>query len=368
MLSSDRLEPQARRRKPRRGARPARTRADGAATLRNRALRGQVQDLHDPWDAESAEALTRLYESDEGKLHKPHVGERARRQRALPQRDGAGAGETGTQDQAWLEAHLSHLAERLQASVARLDSDKPFAFLNRRLETIEERFSIALERVARRADVDGLRSIEAHVLDLATHLERTRDRLDQLGGLEVQVRELAQRLDDGDQQQRGALGKLVRDYIAEWRESEQRTASALHNLEEAINRLGDTVDAMEASKPAPDLSLPGLAAPEPGHVRRAGDPLTPALGEHTPAPKSYHSTLDAADYAPKAAAKELLAAGTSEPARAAATRELPMLPDAVIEWSAEPGDPVRGDAAAGDAGLRATRIMAMRETLRQAQV
>lgn len=348
MLSSDRFEPPGpnRRRKKGRGA------ATGAAgRLRGDAVWTPSPDPHGPWDAETAEALTRLYESDEGQLHKPHAGERAHR--AGPRASAAAA----------LEQHFSDLAERLQASLARLDPDASFAALNRRLEAMEERFGQALERVAQRDDVHGLLAVEAHVLELAGHLERTRERLEEIGTLEEEVRGLAQRLDAADPQQLGALGKLLRDYIGEWRESEQRTASALHNLEQAIHRLGDTVDAMEASKPAPDLSLPALAAEQAGRDRTAADPLSPTAGERALAPKSYHALLDAADYAPKAVA-EGLSAGQPAPPRAA--RGLPA--GAAIQWSAAPAEPGPDGPAEWASSLpRSTRITSLRARLRQAQ-
>jgi hypothetical protein len=356
MLSSDRAESAGRRRR-----RKARRNATIPAAASGRAGAGE------PWDTEAAEALTRLFESDEGQLHKPHVGGRASPTAPPIGPAAATTGRPGADDRAWLEAHLSDLAERLQVSLARLDPDTSLAALNSRLEAIEERFDRALERVAQRADVLGLRAIEAHVLELAGHLEKTRDRLEQIGTLEEEVRGLAQRLDAGDQQQIGTLGKLLRDYIGEWRESEQRTAGALHSLEEAVNRLGDTVDAMEASKPAPDLSFATIAVPDPARARGPGDPLAQAGAGL--AAKSYHSTLDAADYAPKAVPDEPPGA---DAAPAQGGRRLLALPGAAIAWSAAPadasGDPEVGEAEAGAPQPRlSSRIMAVRAKLRDSR-
>ena len=66
-------------------------------------------------------------------------------------------------------------------------------------------------------------------------------------------------------------------------------------VEEAVSRLGETVDAMEASRPAPDLTVPPLAGPA-----HAIDPSPFRAGfERTAAPHLYHAMLDAADYVPK---------------------------------------------------------------------
>jgi hypothetical protein len=344
MLSSDRVEPPGRRRR-----RKARRNAAIPAAAR--------AEAHEPWDREAAEALTRLYESDEGQLHKPHPGARAQPPETRP--GPAAEPEPAAGDRTWLETHLSDLAERLQVSLARLDPEASLAVLTRRLEALEERFGRALERVAQRADVGSLQSIEAHVLELAGHLERTRDRTEQIGSLEEEVRGLAQRLDAPDQQQAGALGKLLRDYIAEWRDSEQRTASALHNLEEAISRLGDTVDAMEASKPAPDLSFATLAVPDPARARAGGDPLAPGPAS----PKSYYSTLDAADYAPKAPPEEPPA---GEPAPPRGRRRLLALPGAAIAWSTAPVEAPEAGPDTAEPEPGGSAIMAVRAKLRRA--
>lgn len=357
MLSSDRIEAPGRRRR-RKARRSAATPDAGARTL---AGGGRI-DACEPWDIQAAEALTRLYESDEGQLHRPHAGERVHR--TAPQAGPATAShQTGAEDRAWLETHLSDLAERLQGALTRLDPEASVAALNRRLEAIEERFGRALERVAQRADVHGLRTIETQILELAEHLEKTRDRLDEIGTLEGEVRGLAQRLDAGDQQQIAALGKLLRDYVAEWRESEQRTAGALHSLEEAVGRLGDTVDAMEASKPAPDLSFAALAVPDPARARAEGDPL--AQGPVGLGAKSYHSTLDAADYAPKAVAEEP-PAGAYAPA--AGRRALQLPPGAAIAWSTASAGAQQGGATAAEREPKASRIMAVRARLRRTRL
>jgi len=376
MLSSDRFEPPGGRR-PRaaqHGAGTPEAGSEGAGDACDPVGPDRVRNHNpnEPWDAQSAEALTRLYESDEARLCKPRAGERARRTQPQPKSSSATpADEAGTDDRAWLERQLSDLDQRLHASLARLDPGKSLAALSGRLEAIEDRFSVALERVAQRADLDGLRSIEAHVLELATHLERTRERLEQIGALEDHLRLLARRVDEEDLQQLGTHRKLLREYVAEWRESEQRTASALHNLEEAINRLGDTVDAMEASKPALDLSLPTLGAPVPGRGGIASDPLAQlhAASERAAAPKAYHSMLDAADYAPKSAPEATRPAATSEAAaRPVAGGGLPTSPDANIGWSAEPASAGLSRPVAGQSGPRASRIIAARAKLRQAQV
>jgi hypothetical protein len=320
----------------------------------------------EPWDAASAEALTRLYESDEGNLARPAARDRARRARPTATKIRAPGSEREAEpvDRTWLEAHLSRLAKRLHHSLSHADPERSFGVLNDRLDAIEQRFSAALGRVAQRTDLDSLKSIESDVTELAGQLDRARNRLDQIGAIDDEVRTLARRLDEAGEQRAAALEKLLRDCIAEWREGEQRTASALHNLEEAINRLGDSVDAMEASKPAPDLSMPALAGSDGERPADAGGSLSrlPVGGEWTPAPHFYHAMLDAADYAPRPAAGEPQAASRdlAETAQDRAT-----LPAAVMEWSALQDLDRQQGAAPNPVGRQ---IAALRMKLRQPPV
>ena len=98
------------------------------------------------------------------------------------------ASEPSSPDNAWLEASLADIAQRMQSTLAEINPDKATAHLNRRLDAIEERFNEALSKVAQRSDLDGLRLIEAHVLELAAHLEHTRGRLDRIDAIDDQVR------------------------------------------------------------------------------------------------------------------------------------------------------------------------------------
>jgi localization factor PodJL len=269
----------------------------------------QKFDPNEPWDAQSAEALTRLYETLEGDPRKDPYGTLAHRTRRRPRKIAAAAPAPATaapvwqQDREWLEARLSDIASQLQRSLAALDPDKTLAPLTQRIDQIEQRFSEALAGVAQRSDFDGLRLIEAHVMEFAGHLEQTRSRLDQIGSIDDQLRHIASRLDEGDHRRLDALETLFKDYVADWRRSEARTTSALSTLEETVARMGDTIEAIEATKPAADLSLSilGAADQDADAARIASDPLSQVYAEGARAlgPKCYRSPLDAADYAPK---------------------------------------------------------------------
>ena len=344
MLSSDRSEFRAdHRRRP-------------AARSYDDALWEVAQPSFDPdapWDDEAAEALMCLCESEEGRLSRPAAGNRVRS--SLRQTVDSEPEPAESVDRAWLEAHLSRMAQRLQDALAQASPEPTLAALSGRLDTIEQRFGATLGRVAQRTDLDGLRAIEARVPELAAQLEQARDRLDSIGAVDDEVRALARKLDEAGAQRTSGLEKLMRDCIAEWREGEQRTASALQHIEEAVGRLGEAVDAMEASKPAPDLTVPPLTGAELDQVAGANGALLHAGNGRTPS--LYHSALDAADYAPKSLSG-VQPAASSLPAAEAKAQQAP------LDWSpdagGEGGRPTGARLTAG-----ALRIMALRAKLRQ---
>ncbi|MFZ1104178.1 MAG: hypothetical protein WAN86_15265 [Hyphomicrobiaceae bacterium] len=343
MLSSDRSELRAdHRRRP-----AARTYDDALWEV------AQPFDPDAPWDDGAAEALMCLCESEEGRLSRPAAGNRVRP--SLRQTVDSEPEAAESVDRAWLEAHLSRMAQRLHDALAQASPEPTLAALSGRLDTIEQRFDATLGRVAQRTDLDGLRAIEARVLELAAQLEQARDRLDRIGALDDEVRALARKLDEAGAQRASGLEKLMRDCIAEWREGEQRTASALQHIEEAVGRLGETVDAMEASKPAPDLTVPPLTGTELHQVAGANGALLHAGNGRTHS--LYHSALDAADYAPRLFAG-VQPAASSLPAAEAKAQQAP------LDWSpdagGEGGRPTGARLTAG-----ALRIMALRAKLRQ---
>lgn len=346
MLSSDRSEHRADHRR-----RPA-ARVHGDA-CKDRCWDDDAQsfDPNAPWDDESAEVLTCLFESEEGRLWRPAAVDRAR-----PSLSPAGnAPEAGEGiDRAWLEAHLSGLAERLHQALAQANPEATLAALSGRLETIEQRFGATLGRVAQRADLDGLGAIESRVLDVAQKLEEARERLERINAVDEEVRALTRKVDEAVAQRASGLEKLVRDCMVEWREGEQRTASALQHIEEAIGRLGEIVEAIEATKPAAELSVPPLT----------GSELRPAPGASdafASAPALYRSVLEAADYVPKQSFAE-------QPAfRPASTGADESERGSLLDFSTPSG----GEGGPAEARLTprltlgALRIMALRAKLRQ---
>lgn len=300
MPSPDRPQ-QGRDRPEAEGARPD---AGRAGTMDAPIEPPQYFDPSEPWDAQSAEALVRHYESGEGYVPRGPEDERLRllRQRQLEMQAAQVRREEPGSDNVRLEARLAEIAERLQKSLAEINPDKAIGNLNRRLDAIETHFNEALGRVAQRSDMDGLKFIEAHVMELAAHVEQARGRLDRIDAIDEQMQALSRQLqEDGGHQRLEALEKLLENYVSEWRKGDERTTSSLRNLEDVVGRVSESIETIEAYRPAPDLSLSQLGATGLGEPSPERDPLSQVYADaaHALEPTPYRAALDAADYAPK---------------------------------------------------------------------
>jgi localization factor PodJL len=315
----------------------------------------QYFDPSEPWDAQSAEALTRLYESGEADLDHRTAEQKPRRWQPPPSAIASEPISPG--DNAWLEARLADMTQRLQDSLAEINPDKSLAPLNRRLDLIEERFGEALAEVAQRSDLDALRLIEANVLELSAHVEQSRGRLDRLDAIDDQVRGIALRLEEGDNQRLAALESVLQGYIAEWRRGDERTVSALQNLEEVVNRVGEAVEAVEAHKPVPDISQFAHITPGLDHAPAERDPLSQAYADAALALEQpqLRTPLDAADYTPQA-----------QPV--AEERLPPSLPRPPAEVAQPPAPTEHATPTTDVLASPAFRASAMRAKLRQAQM
>jgi localization factor PodJL len=296
----------------------------------------------EPWDAQSAEALTRAYESAEA--HPPVVDRRQRRSPKPTIEDRLAKAAAGRQapayDRAWLEARFAGIASLLQQSLAESSPAKPLAALDKRLDLLEERLEALLQNAgASTGGNEALARVEEHIKELSSQFEATRRQLDRLDAIDAQLHQLS--LDLEHQRERPpmppptrrdedmealidtaaeraasrlaaagaapaaeetrrieALERLIQDYIAERRRGEETTSGMFHTIEDALVRIVDRVEAMETAPP-PAAELPAARAEE--GIDAEGERLAEAyaagariLGQE-PAPEPV---LDAASYAP----------------------------------------------------------------------
>jgi len=258
----------------------------------------QYFDPIEPWDAQSAEVLTRLHESEEGGLWKRQQDVR-HQQRAPLHADHPVQG--ANWESALLEPRLTGLMQRLQDTLEALDPDKALAPLGQRLDSIEQRLADALAGVAQRSDVEGLRLIEAQVTELAAHVEQTRLRFDRLDAMDERMGELARKFDEEGLQRLETLERTLQSYVSEWRHSNERTSTTLGALDETLTRIGSSIDSVEAHTPAPDMSLAPFEMDQAANPRIGADPLSQVYADGAQALALHtYASLDAADYTPGA--------------------------------------------------------------------
>ena len=347
------------------------------APRRPRPATGGEAEAH--WDAQSAEALTCVYESAEGELRRPSASLRPTR-RDTAKAPAVAAAQApphgGEPDRAWLEARLAGIDALLRQALEGVDPDKSLDAVKGRLDQFEARFDAALETVARRSDLEGLALLETQLEELTRQFEQTRDQLARLDSMDDSLRDLALGLerqrpageldskaietlidaaadraaarvagampaapsaDHAEAQKRvTGLEELLQDYIEERRRGEEVTASILHTIEDALSRIVDRVDAIDVAKPAAaaqddqhdrrrdglDIESERLAQAYAAGARVLGQART----ERAP------SILDAADYASFAPQDE--PAPADEPAEDVAE-------DAIAETAANKHDDLR---------------------------
>ena len=193
-------------------------------------------------------------------------------------------------DRLWLEGRFADLAERLQASLDDAPVHSMLIALDDRLVQLEQHFGLSLQDVAKRSDVEGLRLVEAHIEEIARHLEQTQGQLGRLDGIEAQLHEVVehlaaqfdahpaaapamapedfQRMADtaastvamrfaatapdapattSDDQIASVRG-LLESYIGERRNGDEHNALMLDTLQQALIRVLDRMDAMEQAQ------------------------------------------------------------------------------------------------------------------------
>jgi len=288
-------------------------------------------DPAEPWDDQSAEALVKLYDSGEAAIAReeppvevaPVVPPPARvpvMTLAAEVEGPADRAPSGQPDErAWLEQRFAEIADRVEKSLVGLRPDSAMAALDQRFSEFEHRFDSALDGIATRADVGEIRLIEAHIRELATHVEHAQGQLARLDGIEAQINVLARRLSDDNlagllaasapthediqqvaeavasrigpsltssTERAGAPGAdrvdelrlIIERFVGDQRQGEEHMSSMLDTMQQAMIRMLDRLDSLEQSHPAPARYEPAPAmyqapsfAPSFAHAPREPD-------------------------------------------------------------------------------------------------
>ncbi|MCL4768283.1 MAG: sel1 repeat family protein [Hyphomicrobiaceae bacterium] len=261
-------------------------------------------DEDSQWDRASADALTRVYEPEH-----EHAGDDFDpiRPAAVPEAAYAGPGsgrdeECEIQDPAalgseeaahsshgnepsdWLEQRFGEIAARLEQALASMPPDASVGALEARLDSFEQKMGSAFDDLATRADVEGLKLVEAHINELAEHIDLTRSRLARLDDIEAHLTRLAEQVSDErfarliEQQalsepglarlaefvaerlgeggaygaeagagadRLGELRDIVEQFVSSRRQGDEHAAGVLEAIQQAVLNLLDRLDALE---------------------------------------------------------------------------------------------------------------------------
>jgi localization factor PodJL len=241
------------------------------------------KEADNPWDPHSAEELMRAYEAAESESARAGHARSNPRYRHWPQATMAQQPHAlPSHDAAWLDARFADIATLLQRVLAENDSARSMAAMDGRLDQFERRLDGALSEMALSADREGMYQIDAHVGELAGHVEAIREQLGRLDVMDGQLRELSRNLehvhshaggtalDDsavvalidtaaeraanravaslptGNSERIVALEGLLQDYITERRRGDEVTSGIFSTIEEALLRIVDRVEAIES--------------------------------------------------------------------------------------------------------------------------
>lgn len=182
------------------------TRADQTGTASELASRSDDE----PWDQSTADALASVYETgaaDGPKLQHPldletapatakPTGVTSVADSTRPASTGPATGPRSEADRQWLESQLSDIASRIERSLAEFKPQGSMDDLSRRFDALEDRWNAAVDGIASRTDVEGLKIVEAHVTELTQKLEQAQAQLSRLDAIEAQIADLAAQLSD----------------------------------------------------------------------------------------------------------------------------------------------------------------------------
>ena len=246
----------------------------------------------EPWDSETAEALTRVCEIAAFEEHRPK-----RHHRPRPQPGGRAAGPAPTSaGGSALEARLAALAEALQQALPRVDPAHWLGPIDVRIGQLEQDVAAALQQVAIRPDPDGLHRVEAMLRDLARRAEQTGAELARLDAIEGRLRELLTQLKSFDAAAKPAaappatdpsdpraLAELLKASVAARRQDARLAIGALQSIHRAI---AEVVERLDGAPSELALAVDPLGANDPyaDHdlLQKAYREGARALGESIP--------------------------------------------------------------------------------------
>lgn len=99
-------------------------------------------------------------------------------------------------DRAWLQDRFAEIAERVEQSLADMRPDDSLFALNDRVERMQDEISSALKTLPTREDIEGLRPDEDAFGEIAAHIQNSTAKLDRIGTIEEKLALVEAQLSD----------------------------------------------------------------------------------------------------------------------------------------------------------------------------
>jgi hypothetical protein len=215
----------------------------------------------DPWDAETAEALTRVCE-----IAALENQRRAMRPPLDPAGSARGAAERVAPSASALDARLAELADRLQQALPRLDLAQWLGPIEARVRQLEQDVAATQPQGGRRPDATGLAGMETRIRDLAELVERTATELGRLDDIDARLREVIAQLKRlsavserpaSTSDPTHALEALFKSSLAARRQDARLAVGVLKSIHHAVGELAQRLDQWRHGERVADASATG---------------------------------------------------------------------------------------------------------------
>ena len=170
-------------------------------------------DPNNPWDQDSADALLDVYESADGPyalraMHASMVAS-SNADRAWLEEKLNGLEEhinvalararqdMGSQsERAWLEEKFSEIATKVEQSLGEMSKGDALEGLRERFSEFQVEVSDAIQGIALRSDMEGLKAVEDQIDSLKSHLEQVQERFERIDTMETTLSTIMDRVSD----------------------------------------------------------------------------------------------------------------------------------------------------------------------------
>jgi hypothetical protein len=227
----------------------------------------------DPWDAETAEALTRVCE-----IAALEERQRAAGRRAPLARPTATPAEPPATRASGLDARLADLTDRLNQALPGLDPAQWLDPLDQRVRQLDRAGAAPAGRATIAPEVPSLGGVETLIGDLAVQVEHTRAELGRLDAIEGHLREVIGRLKDltatakvaplapaeptPERDAADRLEALLKGSLAARRQDARAAVGVLKSIHHAVGQITDRLDALRPGERAADQGLAGQTDPD----------------------------------------------------------------------------------------------------------